>query len=61
MNHITVKDRREMKYMGYRFRAWYLSPFGIPFHKDFHTAEEMDAFNRSAQEVGTKILEFVGL
>ena len=61
MNHITINERREMKYMGYAFRAWYLSPFGIPFHKDFHTAEEMDAFNRSAQEVGTKILEFVGL
>ncbi len=61
MNHITIKDRREMTYMGYSYRAWYLSPFGVPFHKDFHTAEEMDAFNRSAQEVGTKILEFVGL
>ncbi len=61
MNHLTLKDRHEMRYMGYTLRAWYLNPFGVPFHKDFPTEEKMEDFNRRAHEVGTKFLGFVSL
>ena len=61
MNHLTLKDLRKMRYMGYTIRAWYLSPFGVPFHKDFLTEKEMDDFNRRTVEVGTKLVGFVSL
>ena len=59
--HLTIRDRQEMNCMGYRYRAWYLNPYGVPFHKDFRTCEEMDDFNRRAHDVGTKLTGYVSL
>ena len=58
---LTIKDRREMNHMGYQYRAWYLNPFGVPFHKNFLTYAEMDNFNRQAHDAGTKLLGYASL
>ena len=52
---LTMKDRSEMRYMGYTCRAWFVNPHGVPFHKDFHTKEKMSEFVRAAVAVGTKL------
>lgn len=59
--NVSIKDRAEMKHMGYEYRAWFVNPFGVPFHKDFTTAQEMDDFINRAYEVGTKLSGFVSL
>lgn len=60
-SNITVRDRSEMKRMGYGYRAWFLNPLGVPFHKDFETAKVMDAFIEKAAAVGTKLTGFVSI
>lgn len=55
---MTIRERREMRRMGYTVKAWYISPRGIPFHKDFITVEEMEAFNKAAAEAGTRLKGF---
>ena len=59
--NIILKEKFEMKRMGDRYRAWFVNPFGVPFHKDFPTSEEIDNFISRAREVGTKLTGFVSL
>ena len=47
--------------IGNGYRAWFVNPIGVPFHKDFQTSEEMDDFIHRAREVGTKFMGFVSL
>ena len=54
---LTIKDKAEMKRMGYEYRAWFISPRGIPFHKDFTTYREMQEFIKAAKTVGTRLVE----
>ena len=46
---------------GNEYRAWFVNPLGVPFHKDFPTSKEMDDFIHRAREVGTKLTGFVSL
>lgn len=57
--NITINERAEMKYMGYQYKAWFLNPLGVPFHKYFRTADEMDKFITKASEVGTTLRGFI--
>ena len=58
---IAIRDRAEMKWMGKQYRAWFVNPLGVPFHKDFMTSEEMDAFIDKARAVGTKLVGFMSI
>ena len=53
MRHLTIKDRAEMKYMGYNFRVFFKNSHGVPFHKDFTNRNEMEDFIARAEQVGT--------
>ncbi len=58
---MTIREKREAKEMGYKHRAFFINPHGVPFHKDFRTGEEMERFIEKAREVGTKLTGFVGI
>jgi len=51
---LTIRDKKEMKRMGYEFRAFFVNPHGVPFHKDFMTIAGMAGFVREAKEAGSK-------
>lgn len=55
MAAISLRDQREMKRMGYEYRAFFINPHGVPFHKDFMTIAGMAGFIKEAQEAGTRI------
>lgn len=59
--HITLKESREMKYMGYTYKAQYKSPRGIPFTKYFIKKAEMDDFNKKAKEAGSTFLGAIAI
>lgn len=59
--NLTINDKREMKRMEYTHRAWFISPTGVPFHKDFTSGERMEEFIYKAQEAGTKLRGFASL
>lgn len=61
MKNISVKDRAQMKRFGDTIRAWYVNPSGVPFHKDFTSAEKMEEFNEKAKAVGTRMTGFCGI
>lgn len=61
VDHITLKDTFKMQRMGYTHRAFFINPFGVPFHKNFSSGEEMEKFIRSAREIGTKLSGFVSI
>ena len=59
--YLTLKDKAEMKYMGYTIRAWFTNPNGVPFHKDFTNRTEMESFVEKAHGVGSKLVGFASL
>lgn len=58
MYTLTIKERAEMKRMGYYYRVWYTTKRGVPFHKDFTSQREMRKFTDEAREVGTQMNGF---
>ena len=58
---MTLRERSEMRYMGYTHRAFFINPFGVPFHKDFRSGDEMEKFIGKAAEAGTTLKGFVSI
>lgn len=44
--------------MGYQFRAFFISIYGVPFHKDFRTRKEMEEFILKAREAGSEYKKY---
>lgn len=55
---MTIRERAEMKRMGYTIKMRYETRRGVPFYKYFTTAKEARAFNRRAIDAGTRILGY---
>lgn len=49
---LTIKERTEMKRMGWTIRAWYKNANGVPFHKNFTTAAEYRRFTEQVKAYG---------
>ena len=49
---ITLKEREEMKYMGYKIKATYTNKNNIPFHKYFVNKVDFKKFNVAVLEAG---------
>ena len=58
---ITLKDRKEMKYMGYSVKAYYIRPNGIGFPKYFSTSEEFSDFTNKANNNGVILRDWAEL
>ena len=58
---MSMKDRFEARNFGYSIRAFYINPFGVPFHKDFRDDNEMAIFNRKAEDAGTTFTGYVSI
>lgn len=58
MYYLTQKDKAEMKYMGYMYRAWFKTQNGVPFHKDFRKKAEMELFIKQATEYKVQLVKY---
>lgn len=58
---LTQKDKSEMKAWGSVIRAFFVNPFGVPFHKDFADFEKMMEFVRKAEAVGSELRGFASI
>ena len=58
---LSMRDKKEMRRMGYELRAFFINPHGVPFHKDFMTEPGMMDFIRKAREVGTEFVGYVSI
>ena len=52
---LTIRDLKEMAYMGYTVKAMYKTSRGIPFHKFFTGKAEFERFSKDAERVGTRL------
>lgn len=55
---MTIRERAEMKRMGYTIKMRYETRRGVPFYKYFRTVKEARAFNSRAIDAGTRILGY---
>lgn len=58
---VSPKEQSKMRAFGDTIRAWYMSPTGVPFHKDFRDYHKMVEFNDKARECGTRLTAFCGI
>ena len=58
---MSTKERFEARSFGYRLRAFYINPYGVPFHKDFRDDNELEIFNRKAEDVGTTFTGYISI
>ena len=50
---IDLKERRDMRYMGWVIKAVYKTYRGVPFTKYFRNSREWSEFTQEAEKLGT--------
>lgn len=55
MKHLTMQDRKMMRYMGYTHKVYFYNRKGIPFSSYFSSEAEMASFITKAENAGTTV------